>query len=239
MTFFVGLDLGQAVDYSALVIVERHPEWPPAYDVRHIHRWPLGTPYGDVVADVGALMGEPAMAAGSTLIVDSTGVGRPVVDEFRRACLVPVSITITAGSSVTPEPDGTGFRTPKRDLIATIAVLLEGRRLRIASGLALAGLLVSELGTFRRRVSPAGNDLYASWRESEHDDLVLATALAVWFGERAPVGLDLSDPAVRRLLVGRGVQGWGFSEGRPPQQDSSIIGKGAIANGSYRRIVKN
>ena len=38
--------------------------------------------------------------------------------------------------------------------------------------------------TFKRRITPAGNETMASWREADHDDLVLALALAVWWRER-------------------------------------------------------
>ena len=37
--------------------------------------------------------------------------------------------------------------------------------------------------------SMAAHDIYGAWREGQHDDLVLATALAVWFGERMGGGL--------------------------------------------------
>ncbi len=72
---------------------------------------------------------------------------------------------------------------PKRDLVATVAVLLEQRRLKIAEALPEAPTLVRELQEFKRRVTPAGHEQLASWRESVHDDLVLATALACWWRE--------------------------------------------------------
>jgi hypothetical protein len=33
------------------------------------------------------------------------------------------------------------------------------------------------------RITPEGNETMESWRESEHDDLVLALALACWTAE--------------------------------------------------------
>ncbi len=33
-------------------------------------------------------------------------------------------------------------------------------------------------------MSSAGNDTYEAWRESDHDDLVLAAAIACWWGEK-------------------------------------------------------
>jgi len=52
-----------------------------------------------------------------------------------------------------------------------------------------AATLVRELETFRMRVDPAtAHDSYAAWREHDHDDVLLAVALACWWGERhAPV----------------------------------------------------
>ena len=108
--FFTGLDLGQQQDPSALVVVERgtvpNPDKPGrtqyTFDVRHLHRWPLRTPYPDIIAGVKGLFAGPLLA-GTPLVIDETGVGRPVVDMFRaagiRATLRPFSIT--CGSAVT------------------------------------------------------------------------------------------------------------------------------------------
>ena len=60
--FIAGLDLGQVTDYTALAVVERTEKPHPGgagrteyhYGVRGLHRWPLGTPYTDIVRDVSA-----------------------------------------------------------------------------------------------------------------------------------------------------------------------------------------
>jgi hypothetical protein len=67
--FIVGLDLGQATDYTALAVVERTFKTDPAdpnwrisdYAVRHLHRWKLGTPYTVIVADLAALARRPPL----------------------------------------------------------------------------------------------------------------------------------------------------------------------------------
>jgi hypothetical protein len=69
---------------------------------------------------------------------------------------------------------------PKRDLIAAPQVLLQSRALKIAAELPEAETLVAELQNFRYEITRSGNDTYAAWREGDHDDLVLAVALAVW-----------------------------------------------------------
>ncbi len=70
------------------------------------------------------------------------------------------------------------------------AVLLESRRLQIAQDLPAAATLVKELQAFQPRVTPVSNDTDMSWREQDHDDLVLAVALAGWFREWWSVHLN-------------------------------------------------
>ncbi len=55
----------------------------------------------------------------------------------------------------------------------------ENERLKIAKGLPLAGAFIGELQAFQVRLTAKGRDTYAA-RSGEHDDLVLAVALAVW-----------------------------------------------------------
>jgi hypothetical protein len=45
-------------------------------------------------------------------------------------------------------------------------------------------VLVKELENFKAKVTVAASDPYELWREGQHDDLVLAVALACWEGER-------------------------------------------------------
>src|SRR4051794_18490832 len=101
VSLFVGLDLGQVADSTALIVVEK-TKWPdqekkdPTYGIRHIQRW-LGESYVDLVGDVAALFTRPPLDTAKALIVDATGLGRVVIDLFRKAklpcCLEPVVIT--------------------------------------------------------------------------------------------------------------------------------------------------
>ncbi len=45
-------------------------------------------------------------------------------------------------------------------------------------------MLVEELQNFKLKITTAGNDTYEAWRESDHDDLVLAAAMAAWLCEK-------------------------------------------------------
>ena len=81
---------------------------------------------------------------------------------------------------------------PKRGLVAALQVALQAKRLVIAEELPLAGLLLKELSGFRVKIDLAGHASFGydggSWREADHDDLVLATAMGVWTREAPRVG---------------------------------------------------
>ena len=197
MRFFVGLDIGQAQDYTAMSVLERivaedkasarsaddFPEAEKAvYHLRHIERAGLGTPYPRIVARVKELMESELLKGDSFLVVDATGVGAPVVDLLRNEGLNPVPVIITSGDSVTR--GNWSYHVPKRDLVNVLQVLLQTGRLKIAQGVAETRTLVNELLNFKVRINlRTAHDSYESWREGAHDDIVLSVALACWFGE--------------------------------------------------------
>jgi hypothetical protein len=181
--FTLGLDLGQAQDYSALVIVEHDGE---RSTVPHIQRWPLGTSYPRIVQDVAVLRATPALA-GCALVVDATGVGRPVVEMFVAAGCHPYGVMITGGSHATYDLDTGYWHVPKKELVSTVQVALQSSTLQIARALPDAATLTEELLSFQARITTAANDQYGEWRAGKHDDLVLALALALWHAVRSVV----------------------------------------------------
>ena len=201
----IGVDLGQAHDFTAIAVIERgqrptgrhkkvtnadgsvrYPqEYESTYRVRHLERLPRGTPYPQQVERVTRLVEQTRRTTGlePRLVVDQTGVGRPVVDMLRAAghkWLAAVSIH--GGDEATR--DGHDHKVPKRELVSVMQVLLQTRRLQVVRTLPDADVLTSELLAFRVTISKAGHDSYGNdWRENPHDDIVLAVALAVWLGE--------------------------------------------------------
>lgn len=188
--YFLGLDLAQAADYTALVIVEQHPATEPkarpVYDAVEIHRFARGTPYPTIVSDVVDLMGREPLKGETGLVVDATGVGRPVVDMFRlEDGLLPTAVLITGGDETSYDVESGMWRVPKRELVSTVQVLLHSKRLNISDAIPLTATLNEELLNFKVKISLAtAHDSYGEWREGKHDDLVLALALAVWHAER-------------------------------------------------------
>src|SRR5262249_34982457 len=150
-----------------------HPTRPGAtawlHTVRHLERWPLGTSYTKIVSDVTRLCSTPALH-GSPLVIDRTGVGRAVTDMFDQAPISGriVGVTITSGHDASEDDDGYGWHVPKKDLVAALSALLHGSRLQIAPALREAETLRAELSNFKAKITPAGNETYAAWRENQH-----------------------------------------------------------------------
>ena len=198
--YFVGLDLGQKQDYTAIAIVEREEtakgfdpvSWMPVtetrYNLRHLERVTLGTPYPEVVERVREVARSGKLAGQCAVAADATGVGAPVMDLLRAARLgcELAAVTITGGDRAV-HVDG-GWRVPKRDLVVGLQVMLEAESLRIAAGLREAEAFVKELTNMRVKVSANGHESFAAWREGTHDDLVLAVALACWRAKWPTVG---------------------------------------------------
>ncbi len=217
--YYLGLDLGQQKDYTALAIVEDVAPAPVRMDsstkpfrvwavppgavhalhVRHLERFPLGTKYPTIVERVGQRLHALPADAEVDLLVDATGVGRPVVDMFVKAGMHPTAITITGGT--TPSSEHSDWRVPKRDLVSTLQVVLQTERLKVAKGLPDATILVQELLNFQVKITDAANDTYGAWREGTHDDLVLAVALTVWRAEQQRTqAITPLDPEIADVL---------------------------------------
>jgi hypothetical protein len=212
--FFLGLDLAQANDFTALAVVERttfpRQGYVTHYSCRHLRRWSLGTSYPEIVRDLGSLVGTISprglrLLGDACLVVDITGVGRPVVDMFER---IPYSdeqfvrVLITNGQGATFDRPSGSWHVARRELVGVMQALLQTSRLKVAQSLPEAKLLTEELLAFKAKVAPLGNDPL-EWRERDHDDLVLALAVALWFAERFP-----PEPPCDLPVLSGGKQSW-------------------------------
>ncbi len=196
--FTMGVDLGKAKDYTAVAVVERlvrrtghvretyqgtgYLETVDHHHVRHLERPRLGTPYDVIVGRLGELLASPPLAGNTALVVDATGVGAGILDMLRTAYTRgdlgdrwPVPVTITAGQAAH------GTNVPKYELVSVVEALLHQDRLVVEPGLAMAEALRRELQAFRAKTTSTGHTSFEAWRETDHDDLVLALCLACWY----------------------------------------------------------
>jgi hypothetical protein len=191
-SFFVGLDLGQRRNPSALVVVERAEVFLDMdrvtyerrralrYRMRFLERVRLGTPYPEVVDRVREVVRRPALAGRCTLVMDATGVGAPVLDLLRKANLgCGIAPVIMTGGERESHAGGLWY-VPKRNLITGLQVMLEKRELGLPANLAGTRTLMKEMAEMEERMTGRGGASFGAWREGQHDDLVIAAALACW-----------------------------------------------------------
>jgi hypothetical protein len=206
--FTLGLDLGQVSDPSAIAILDEKTEarviQDPAeallgapgskvlsrsYLLRQLERPALGTSYPDIVRGVKEFCDNPALRDQVDVVVDATGVGRPVIDVMRENGLSPIPVVITfgnAGKDVIMDDDGY-FRVPKVDIMASLQVLFGSGRLKYPlelldrEGVNLVPVWLMEMERFKMKQTKSGNMTYEAWRETDHDDIVLAIALPCWW----------------------------------------------------------
>jgi hypothetical protein len=198
-----GLDLGKSADYSALVPLRKvgmtadagHRPM-PVYTCAAVKRWPLGTSYTAVVADVVRLF-EGRGYAGGDLVIDGTGVGAGVVDAFRHARprATVHAVVLTGGHAETRRPHNTRHVSKVILIHTALMAVLQGR-VKFARRIPEAAVIRRELSGYTLKVSPSANEIYEA-RDCEHDDLVLALCLAVYFGDRRGVEaqFEVLDPA--------------------------------------------
>src|SRR5271166_6780922 len=148
---------------------------PPIFQIGYLERVPLGTPYPGIVAHVGRLLKK--LPGDPELVIDFTGVGRPIFDMFVYSRIYPTGVVITGGNTETR--DGVTCSVPKLTLVSRLQALLHEGRLKILRELDEAETLVRELQDFRVEFTAAGH-LTFNARSGKHDDLVLALAIAVW-----------------------------------------------------------
>jgi hypothetical protein len=202
--YTVGVDLGQAQDPTAVVVVETEMQvrvWRDErgalrerpvgreHRVRHAERLPLAMSYVDQVACVMGLLRSPELPARDTeVVIDRTGVGAAVGDLFRSGGMDPVQVVITGG--LDEQRDGARvFKVPKLLLVSRLQASLHAGELKFAVGLAEEQAFKAELAEFRMRHTDGGRLTFGA-REGHHDDLVLGLAIALWRGQERSKGPD-------------------------------------------------
>ncbi len=214
--FVVGVDLGQAHDPTAIAVIE-HVHWrvnPEArkhahyhdkgrrlaqeweqelrhddafreqFNVRHLERLPLGTHYPAQVAHIADLV-RRAPLKDARVFYDCTGVGRAVGDLLHQAQIRRLNrVHLTGGQD--SKAEGARHAVSKVDLVSRLQAVLHTGQLAIEETLPDAAVLARELADYRLNFTAAGNAQFNA-RSGAHDDLLIATGLAVYGCQRQPV----------------------------------------------------
>lgn len=192
----IGVDIGQRRDPTAIVVAEATRSliptgpvgWQTEFDVRHLERLPLGTSYPDVADRVGEIVRNlwrrPAPNGRRVwLVLDSTGVGNPVVELVRQR-VTSNTAAITGATFIHGERlNGTigdkEIRVGKSFLVSRMQALFQTRRIRLPVDHREAQAMLKELQEYEIRIDAATSaDTYGAFKTGAHDDLVTALGLA-------------------------------------------------------------
>jgi len=182
--YLLGLDLGQQNDYSVLSVLELNKDnltQQVGYSLVYLKRYALKTSYITIADNVKLITNSNKFLDKHALVIDQTGVGRPVMDVFKDNNIRPFGITITGGNSTNWE-GRREIKVPKRDIVSSLQVVFQNKRIKIAGNLPDIDLIKKELLYFRSKISNSGHDSYAAI-SSMHDDIVMSIGLAIWYGE--------------------------------------------------------
>lgn len=215
MQYFLGVDFGSQQDYTALALIRRHEvvktsqnvagiitqeDLKIEYQLIFLERIQLGTAYHLIIERVKAILRDEDMRGEIMVIPDATGVGIPIIQMMRRSGVSPmVGITIHGGASVSRNEYG--YNVPKRDLVSSLVMVVQSKRMKIASDIKYRAQLVHEMQSFTMKTTTSGSDTYEALMEKDHDDLVMAVSMAIWYAERAVPSPEFEAPKNIDLLT--------------------------------------
>jgi hypothetical protein len=193
--FLIGLSVSQGAP-SGVAVLERYKP-PPSpggrsvatYRCRYLRRWlPPETAYPVLLSALSVML--RGVLVNSDLIVEAGASIKPVVAMLRKhqlpAMIRPVEVKVSAEDAYV----GEAWKVGKGSLIETTRQVLQESRLsfdehmpaEVRASTPPVRAVYQALLTYPFDRAPAANEAFAA-REGEYDDLVLAVALACWFGE--------------------------------------------------------
>ena len=195
--FWLGVDLAQAQDWTALVVVKDEclPTWNGGAQVLGERQRTIvfadkfrAVAYPDVVSHVIATMARQPLTGRTQLVIDATGLGRVVSDLFAEARIEHTAIQIVVGQEWRRRDRF--VNVGKHALLECLSVRFAARELALSAGLALRDDLMAELETFRLETTRAGQPVITQGQAGHHHgDLSIATACAVFASEHLVPGL--------------------------------------------------
>ena len=194
---FMGVDIGQKRDHSAICVAETDKRNNGQrqvlhYTVRYLQRFQLGFSFLELAQRIATVAERIERKAGDAplIYVDATGLGMPVVDLL---CdeggwawdLTPVYFN--HGDRRTE--DGVGWdrevKLGKAYLVSRLQTLLQAGYLHLPRT-PEAKALAQELRDYEIEVTEDANDRYGDFKVGSQDDLVTALGLAVQCEPPAP-----------------------------------------------------
>jgi hypothetical protein len=199
--FVAALDVAQQADWTALVVLEltyapnNHKKLDEIRLVG-LERWQKL--YPDTLEELGVIFSEETLKRRTILATDATGPGLHLYEDMVRdealiSCVGKERITpvvITPGQN--EGRDGKFRMVPKHLLITRLQSAIRRRQVRVPRKLPLYNILESELEGYEMKLSEGSKRVtfFNNPRDGgpEHDDTILALAIAWWRANYKPKG---------------------------------------------------
>jgi hypothetical protein len=184
----IGLDIGREHDPAALAVLMSSTTRPashrPLWRAVSISTIPLGTSYR-LLAETTVNIANEFQETGQAVVVtvDATGVGSPVIETMREIAptLHIVGVKIAGGRSRSMQgPDD--YVVGKHLLTEVLQVALEQHGIEWPPGTTEHDELHKQMASFVTKTTATGYQRHEAAGDG-HDDLVLATELALWTGD--------------------------------------------------------
>jgi hypothetical protein len=225
--FYMGVDLGQRRDHSAVAILESRltsrrerdrvsfqPVTTRSCGLVHVDRIPLRTSFLRVVEKLFEMLTSVQLRHSEVVLaVDATGVGAGVFEtvekmvgaarQARTAWVNLAGVVFTSGGK--ESWDGLRVQAPKNELLGGLLLAMEKGELHLNPRKPWRPELLRELDGMRRVMG----ETTVRWTSVEkHDDLVMALALAQWGRKFRPLpgdwkALQWEGPDWERALRGK------------------------------------
>jgi hypothetical protein len=193
MTIIISLDPAQLRDWSALAVIDmqyRPDEKRFGYDLIGMNR-KQGLRYDLIVDWVARVLKRPEFNPGGQppeFILDATGVGVAVRDMFAAKGVRLKAVTITAGEAYSRA--GSTINIGKARLIGSFLGAFDAGKVRVNPNMPIWPALEREMLSFRAEMNAQGRAKFEA-EQGEHDDMLFALAMAVWYGEEVLRGKRL------------------------------------------------
>lgn len=157
-SYVMGVDLARLRDFSVITVMDRERRHTVYFDRFNQIDWSVQ--YHKII--------EAAKMYNAQVVMDSTGIGDPIVETIRNA-------------GVRVEPYKIGGSTAKQQLIEKLRVNVENERISFP----MVPILVREMENYEYAISETGVVKYSA-PEGFHDDAVVSLALANWGADTTP-----------------------------------------------------
>jgi len=202
--YWVGADLGQANDFSSVVVIKDQALpvsngngiviGPRERTVVYADKF-KGVSYVDVVDHLIKLRNAPPFGGVSELVIDGTSIGRVVSDMLWDQSVPHSAIQMTGGQEW--RRSGRYVNASKTLMIENLAVLFAAGELKFAHDLQLRNEIEEDLASFTTQTTAAGNQIITQSRNAAgHGDLGIGLIVAAFASQY----LALQDIKVSRLV---------------------------------------